>query len=92
MSSKPAWRRPWRWTIAGNRCPWARRLNAKAGLSGWAVWSLGEVVVRRGMGDVPRALRCLHALTQRFSAEFAIRPFIARHPQTTLATLALVGS
>jgi len=61
----------------------------KAGLSGWAVWSLGEVVVRRGMGDVPRALRCLHALTQRFSAEFAIRPFIARHPQTTLATLAV---
>jgi 3-methyladenine DNA glycosylase AlkC len=39
------------------------------------------------MIDVPRALRCLHALTQRFSAEFAIRPFIAQHPQPTLATL-----
>jgi len=59
-----------------------------AGLSGWAVWSLGEVVVRTGMDDVPRALRCLHALTQRFSAEFAIRPFIAQHPQPTLDTLA----
>ena len=58
------------------------------GLSGWAVWSLGEVVARRGQTEVPRALRCLHALTQRFSAEFAIRPFIARHPQTTLDTLA----
>ena len=58
-----------------------------AGLNGWAVWSLGEVVVRQGMGDVPRALRCLHALTQRFSAEFAIRPFIAQHPQPTLDTL-----
>jgi len=46
------------------------------------------VVVRQGMDDVPRALRCLHALTQRFSAEFAIRPFIARHPTPTLDTLA----
>jgi 3-methyladenine DNA glycosylase AlkC len=58
------------------------------GLSGWAVWVLGDVVVRQGMDDVPRALRCLHALTQRFSAEFAIRPFIAQHPQPTLDTLA----
>jgi 3-methyladenine DNA glycosylase AlkC len=39
------------------------------------------------MIDVPRALRCLHALTQRFTAEFAIRPFIVQHPQRTLATL-----
>ena len=59
----------------------------ESGISGWAVWSPGEFVVRRGMIDVPRALRCLHALTQRFSAEFAIRPFIAQHPQPTLATL-----
>jgi 3-methyladenine DNA glycosylase AlkC len=60
----------------------------EAGLSGWVVWSLGEVVVRQGLNDVPRALRCLHALTQRFSAEFAIRPFIAQHPVPTLHTLA----
>ncbi len=60
----------------------------ESGISGWAVWSFGEFVVRRGMIDVPRALRCLHALTQRFSAEFAIRPFIAQDPQPTLATLA----
>ena len=60
----------------------------ETGLSGWALWSLGEFVTRQGHGDVPRALRCLHALTQRFTAEFAIRPFIVRHPQTTLDTLA----
>jgi len=57
------------------------------GLSGWVVWSMGEFVARQGMADVPRALRCLHALTQRFSAEFAIRPFIQRHPETSLATI-----
>jgi len=59
----------------------------QAGLSGWVVWSLGEYVVRQGMADVPRALACLHALTQRFSAEFAIRPFIQQHPDATLAVL-----
>ncbi len=58
------------------------------GLSGWVVWSMGEFVARRGMGDVPRALRCLHALTQRFSAEFAIRPFIQQHPAVALPILA----
>jgi 3-methyladenine DNA glycosylase AlkC len=57
------------------------------GLSGWVVWSLGEFVARRGMDDVPRALRCLHALTQRFSAEFAIRPFIQTYPELSLKTL-----
>ncbi|HLP09614.1 MAG TPA: DNA alkylation repair protein, partial [Opitutaceae bacterium] len=57
------------------------------GVSGWAVWSMGEYVARHGLDHVPRALACLHALTQRFSAEFAIRPFLQRHPATTLRAL-----
>ncbi|MDP2262295.1 MAG: DNA alkylation repair protein [Hydrogenophaga sp.] len=57
-------------------------------LAGWVVWSMGEFVARRGGGDVPRALACLHALTQRFSAEFAIRPFVRDHPEAVFATLA----
>ena len=58
-----------------------------AGISGWIVWSLGEYVVRAGLQQPERALRCLHALTQRFSAEFAIRPFLIAHPEITYATL-----
>lgn len=61
--------------------------QASSGLAGWVVWALGDYVVRCGQGHVPRALACLHALTQRFSAEFAIRPFLAQHPHTTLAVL-----
>lgn len=61
---------------------------AEKGLSGWVVWAMGEFVARRGMDDVPRALACLHALTQRFSAEFAIRPFIARYPDQVFPILA----
>jgi 3-methyladenine DNA glycosylase AlkC len=65
------------------------RTDGVEGLSGWVVWSLAEFVARRGMGELPRALACLHALTQRFSAEFAIRPFIQRHPGPVLETLAV---
>ena len=61
--------------------------SGTAGLAGWVVWSLGEFVVRRGLHEPERALQTLHALTQRFSAEFAIRPFIAAHPTQSFKTL-----
>jgi len=35
-----------------------------------------------------RGLRALHAMTQRASAEFALRPFIVAHPELAQATLA----
>ncbi|WP_439520328.1 DNA alkylation repair protein [Hydrogenophaga sp.] len=60
---------------------------AATGVAGWAVWSMGEFVARRGVRDVPTALACLHALTQRFTAEFAIRPLIQHHPAQVLDTL-----
>jgi 3-methyladenine DNA glycosylase AlkC len=58
-----------------------------AGLAGWIVWPLGEFVARRGMDEPERALKALHALTQRLTAEFSIRPFIVRHPKLVLSTL-----
>lgn len=58
-----------------------------AGLRGWIVWPLGEFVARRGVLEPERALAALHALTQRLTAEFAIRPLIAAHPSLTFATL-----
>ena len=60
---------------------------ATQGLSGWVLWAVGEFVSRRGLPHTPRALACLHAITQRFTAEFAIRPFILHAPQATLSTL-----
>ena len=59
-----------------------------AGLNGWAVWPLGEYVARRGLESPERALRTLHALTQRFTAEWPVRAFIEAHPELTFATLA----
>lgn len=61
---------------------------AEAGLAGWILWPVGEFVARRGIDEPQRALRVLRALTQRFTAEFAIRPLIAAHPALVFATLA----
>ena len=58
------------------------------GLTGWILWPVGEFIARRGQDQPDRALAALHALTQRFSAEFAIRPFIVRHPALCFDTLA----
>jgi 3-methyladenine DNA glycosylase AlkC len=59
----------------------------RQGLAGWILWPVGEFVARRGLARPERALEVLHALTQRFTAEFAIRPFIVAHPALVFATL-----
>lgn len=58
-----------------------------SGVAGWALWAYGEVIVQRGLPHPERALQALHAITQRFTAEFAIRPFIQSHPQVAFPTL-----
>lgn len=58
------------------------------GLRGWILWPVGEFVARRGLAEPDRALQTLHAMTQRFTAEFAIRPFIVEHPALVFDTLA----
>lgn len=57
------------------------------GLNGWAVWPVGDYVAVRGLGSPERALRTLHALTQRFTSEWPVRAFIEAHPALTFATL-----
>lgn len=58
------------------------------GLAGWSVWPLTEYVARHGLADTPRALQALHAMTQRFTGEWAIRPFILHEPALAFRTLA----
>ncbi len=65
---------------------WAQVGNGA--LAGWAVWPMGEYVARRGLQSPHRALAALHALTQRFTAEWPIRAFIEQHPALTFTTLA----
>jgi 3-methyladenine DNA glycosylase AlkC len=62
--------------------------TSDAGLGGWAIWPLTEAVSRIALDQPERGLAALHAMTQRSTAEFAIRPFILRHPQVCWPTLA----
>ncbi len=58
------------------------------GLRGWILWPVGEFVAQQGLAQPQRALQVLHALTQRFTAEWALRPFIVQHPALVFDTLA----
>ncbi|MCY0994609.1 DNA alkylation repair protein [Nannocystis sp. ILAH1] len=62
--------------------------TSERGLAGWAVWPLTEAIARLAIDAPERGLAALHAMTQRLTAEFAIRPFIVRHPAVCYATLA----
>ncbi len=46
-----------------------------------------EFVRAFGLGHFDASMRALHALTQRFTGEFAIRPFLDSHTDATLAQL-----
>lgn len=55
---------------------------------GYALWSYGEFIARYGLDDVPASFAAMVELTQRFSAEFAVRPFLAMDPDGMLDRLA----
>lgn len=44
-------------------------------------------VAEFGLAHVEASMRAQHALTQRFTAEFSIRPFLVQHPEVTLRQL-----
>ncbi|WNG48197.1 DNA alkylation repair protein [Archangium minus] len=44
-------------------------------------------VAEHGLAHFEPAMRLQHALTQRFTAEFCIRPYLERYPRETLARL-----
>lgn len=44
-------------------------------------------VAEHGLEHFEPSMRAQHALTQRFTAEFSIRPYLERHPARTLARL-----
>ena len=63
-----------------------------ASSANWAdfgIWPLTMVVEQRGLGHLEASLAALHAMTQRFTAEFAIRPFLRAHPEAVLERLEL---
>jgi 3-methyladenine DNA glycosylase AlkC len=56
-------------------------------LPGFTVLAPAEFVARYGLDDVEASLAALERFTQAGSAEFAIRPFILRYPERTMAQM-----
>ncbi len=57
------------------------------GLRGLIVWPLTEIVARRGLKFFDDAMPTLREMTSRFTAEFAIRPFLLHDLTRTLRQL-----
>lgn len=55
---------------------------------GYALWPFGEFIARYGLDDVDASFACMLELTQRFTSEFAVRPFLARDADGMLDRLA----
>jgi 3-methyladenine DNA glycosylase AlkC len=54
----------------------------------WTIlWVFPDFVEVYGLGDWEASMPALETFTQRMSAEFAIRPFIVRYPERTMAQM-----
>ncbi|MFK7739808.1 MAG: DNA alkylation repair protein [Planctomycetota bacterium] len=60
---------------------------SEGGLAGWAIWPMTDYVARYGLAHPARALRALRLMTQRNTAEYAIRPFLVEHNERTMREL-----
>jgi len=54
------------------------------GVMGFAAWPVTDLVTHRGIKLPELALPLLKEVTKRFSAEFAVRPFLDQHTEMTL--------
>lgn len=66
-----------------------RMALAEPGFEGWTLWPVTETVTRLALtaGAFDDGLLLLSELTPRFTAEFAIRPFLAADPKRALAAI-----
>lgn len=72
--------------LASTRVPHAHR--AAQGMGGFLFMPHTYFVADYGLDHFEDSMQAQYELTQRFTAEFSIRPFLERHPEATLARLA----
>jgi 3-methyladenine DNA glycosylase AlkC len=61
--------------------------DCEAPMDGWMQWPLGEFIGTYGLDHFDQALHAMTVLTQKFSSEFAVRPFLQRYPEQTFSAL-----
>lgn len=49
---------------------------------GFWMWPLGDLIAKYAVDHFEAGLQATEALTKRFTGEFAIRPFLAKYPET----------
>lgn len=54
---------------------------------GWLQWPLGQFIADYGTDHFEPSMLAMKELTRRFSAEYAVRPFVERYPEQTFARL-----
>ncbi|MDF3128149.1 DNA alkylation repair protein [Kiritimatiellaeota bacterium B1221] len=59
---------------------------------GWLQWPVGKFIADYGLPHFDTAMTAMVALTQRFSSEFAVRPFVETFPDETIAQLSSLTS
>lgn len=57
------------------------------GVCEFVTWPLTQFVAERGLAHFELSMNALHQMTQVFTAEFAIRPFLIHHEEKTLKQL-----
>lgn len=62
--------------------------NCDAVTDGWLQWPVGQFIADYGTEHFDAAMPAMYALTQRFSSEFAVRPFVERYPARVFAQFA----
>lgn len=62
-------------------------VSTKEGLCGWAIWPLTQLVGTTGLADFDASLAVLRDMTDRFTAEFDVRPFIIEDQERALAII-----
>lgn len=71
--------------------PEALSILVKAGkssnLEGFDLWPLTDFVQTYGLEHFDASMEALRGLTEKFTAEFAVRPFLEAHPDRTIALL-----
>lgn len=61
--------------------------NCDSVTDGWLQWPVGQFIADHGVPHFDASMTAMIALTQRFSSEFAVRPFVEQHPEPTFARL-----
>jgi 3-methyladenine DNA glycosylase AlkC len=59
----------------------------KVGVRGFIVWPMTQFIADHGLGHFEESMRALKEMTQRFTGEFSIRPFLVQHQDKALVLL-----